>query len=98
MNCLGCSVIFAKTSGGSQECGTHSFIQCKLTVQLSAADDHGLTPVLILVRVLGASWDKGCMAASASGNIVAGLRNQIRLVGVYGQLVTSCYPGLRLPL
>jgi hypothetical protein len=32
-------------------------------------------------------------AASASGNSVAGLRNQIRLVGVYGQLV-----GLRLPL
>jgi hypothetical protein len=34
-----------------------------------------------------------CMAASANGNSVAGLRNQIRLVGVYGQLV-----GLRLPL
>jgi hypothetical protein len=33
------------------------------------------------------------MAASASGNSVAGLRNQIRLVGVYGQL-----EGLRLPL
>jgi hypothetical protein len=33
------------------------------------------------------------MAASASGNSAAGLRNQIRLVGVYGQLV-----GLRLPL
>jgi hypothetical protein len=51
----------------------------------------------LLVRVLGTSWDsqplKGCMAASASGNIVAGLRNQIRLVGVYGQLV-----GLRFPL
>jgi hypothetical protein len=34
-----------------------------------------------------------CMAASASGNSAAGLHNQIRLVGVYGQLV-----GLRLPL
>jgi hypothetical protein len=43
--------------------------------------------------MLGTSWDKGCMAASASGNIVPGLRNQIRLVGVYGQLV-----GLRFPL
>jgi hypothetical protein len=54
---------------------------------------RGSTPLLFLVRVLGTSWDKGCMAASASGNIVAGLRNQIRLVGVYGQLV-----GLRFPL
>jgi hypothetical protein len=33
------------------------------------------------------------MAASASGNNVVGLRNQVRLVGVYGQLA-----GLRLPL
>jgi hypothetical protein len=48
---------------------------------------------VFLVRVLGTSWDKGCMAASASGNSVAGLCNQIRLVGVYVQLV-----GLRLPL
>jgi hypothetical protein len=48
---------------------------------------------MFLVRVLGTSWDKGCMAASASGNSAAALRNQIRLVGVYGQLV-----GLRLPL
>jgi hypothetical protein len=46
-----------------------------------------------LTLMLGTSWDKGCMAASASGNSAAGLRNQIRLVGVYGQLV-----GLRLPL
>jgi hypothetical protein len=42
---------------------------------------------------LADSWDKGCMAASASGNSVAGLPNQIRLVGVYGQLA-----GLRLLL
>jgi hypothetical protein len=54
---------------------------------------RGSTPLLFMVRVLGTSWHKGCMAASASGNNVAGLRNQIRLVGVYGQLV-----GLRLPL
>jgi hypothetical protein len=54
---------------------------------------RGSTPLLLLVRVLVTSWDKGCMAASASGNSAAGLRNQIRLVGVYGQLV-----GLRLPL
>jgi hypothetical protein len=54
---------------------------------------RGSTPLLFLVRVLDTSWDKGCMAASASGNSVAGLRNQIRLVGVYGQLL-----GLRLPL
>jgi hypothetical protein len=54
---------------------------------------RGSTHLLFLVRVLGTSGDKGCMAASASGNSVAGLRNQIRLVGVYAQLV-----GLRLPL
>jgi hypothetical protein len=47
---------------------------------------RGSTPLLFLVRVLGTSWDKGCMAASASGDSAAGLRNQIHLLGVYGQL------------
>jgi hypothetical protein len=32
------------------------------------------------------------MAASASGNNDAGLRNQVCLIGVYGQLVGLCFP------
>jgi hypothetical protein len=69
----------------------HHVTQSSHSINAIAVRKAGI--LLFLVRVLGTSWDKGCMAASASGNSAAGLGNQIRLVGVYGQLV-----GLRLPL
>jgi hypothetical protein len=69
------------------------------TNRLDQVFEHREQNTLCFVFLLGCSAAacytarKGCMAASASGNSAAGLRNQIRLVGVYGQLV-----GLRLPL
>jgi hypothetical protein len=66
-------------------CALHRHCNTQSNCKVQPAGTHDL---------MGTSWDKGCMAASASGNNVAGLcNNQIRLVGVYGQLV-----GLRLPL